>query len=123
MTITSILPILTEGDTYRVTSPFGVRVDPVTGKRGVQHDGIDLVLWKGWGALSAIGAAWDGIVSTVSYDNSRGNYVIIDHGGGVETHYYHLASGTVCAYLPGICSGRWEARAHPRDRICISKSR
>lgn len=99
MNIVSVLPILTEGDTYRVTSPFGVRVDPVTGKPGARHDGIDLVLWKGWGALSAIGAAWDGIVKMVSYDGSRGNYVVIDHGGGVETHYYHLASGTVTVTL------------------------
>lgn len=99
MIIESILPILADGETYKVTSPFGVRVDPVTGRRGAQHDGIDLVLWKGWGALSAIGAAWDGIVKTVSYDGSRGNYVVIDHGGGVETHYYHLASGTVTVAL------------------------
>lgn len=99
MTIQSTLPILTDGNTYQVTSPFGVRTDPVTGSRGVRHDGIDLVLWRGWGALSQVGAAWDGIVKTVSYDGSRGNYVVIDHGGGVETHYYHLASGTVCVAL------------------------
>ena len=99
MNIVSVLPILTEGDTYKITSPFGIRVDPVTGKPGAQHDGIDLVLWKGWGALSAVGAAWDGIVKTVSYDGSRGNYVVIDHGGGVETHYYHLANGSVTVAL------------------------
>ena len=99
MTVASILPILTEGETYKVTSPFGMRVDPVTGNPRAQHDGIDLVLWKGWGALSAVGAAWDGIVKTVSYDGSRGNYVVIDHGGGVETHYYHLANGSVTVAL------------------------
>ena len=99
MTVASILPILTEGETYKVTSPFGMRVDPVTGNPRARHDGIDLVLWKGWGALSAVGAAWDGIVKTVSYDGSRGNYVVIDHGGGVETHYYHLANGSVTVSL------------------------
>ncbi|MBQ8747366.1 MAG: peptidoglycan DD-metalloendopeptidase family protein [Clostridia bacterium] len=99
MTVASILPILTEGETYKVTSPFGIRVDPVTGNPRAQHDGIDLVLWKGWGALSAVGAAWDGIVKTVSYDGSRGNYVVINHGGDVETHYYHLANGSVTVAL------------------------
>lgn len=99
MTVASILPILTEGETYKVTSPFGIRVDPVTGNPRAQHDGIDLVLWKGWGALSAVGAAWDGIVKTVSYDGSRGNYVVINHGGDVETHYYHLENGSVTVAL------------------------
>lgn len=99
MIIESILPILTDGETYKITSPFGTRTDPMTGKEGARHDGIDLVLWKGWGALSPIGAAWDGIVKTVSYDGSRGNYVVIDHGDDVETHYYHMASGTVCVSL------------------------
>lgn len=99
MIVQSILPILTEGDTYRVTSPFGERLDPMTGRAGARHDGIDLVLWKGYGALSSIGAAFDGIVKAVSYDGSRGNYVMIDHGEGVETHYYHLAHGTVTVAL------------------------
>ena len=99
MTVKSNLPVLVEGETYKVTSPFGVRVDPVTGNPRARHDGIDLVLWKGWGAVSAVGAAWDGIVKTVSYDGSRGNYVVIDHGGDVETHYYHLANGSVTVAL------------------------
>ena len=98
MQIVSTLPLM-EGDTYLVTSPFGKRVDPFTGKTGAKHDGIDLVLWRGYGALSDIGAAWDGIVSRVSYDASRGNYVVIDHGEGVETHYYHLADGSVSVAL------------------------
>lgn len=99
MNTKSVLPILIDGDTYRVTSPFGSRVDPITQKSGVPHNGVDLVLWRGYGALSAIGAAWDGIVSCVSYDASRGNYVIIDHGEGLTSHYFHMAQGTVCVAL------------------------
>lgn len=95
MEITSILPILTDGDTYKVTSPFGYRIDPFTGRDNQAHKGVDLVLWRGWSALSAIGAAWDGVVTAVSYDTSRGNYVIIDHGDGLESHYYHLAAASV----------------------------
>ena len=95
MQIKSSLPILTDGDTYKVTSPFGYRIDPFTGRGNAAHKGIDLVLWRGFGALSAIGSAWDGVVTTVASDASRGNYVIIDHGGGLESHYYHLAAASI----------------------------
>ena len=95
MEIKSILPILTDGDTYKVTSPFGTRVDPFTKVPGKPHYGIDLVLWRGWGALSAVGAAWDGVVLKVGYDASRGIHVVIDHGEGLVGHYYHLAEGSV----------------------------
>ena len=47
MTILSVLPVLTEGTTYRVTSPFGYRTDPVTGEGDQGHKGIDLTLWRG----------------------------------------------------------------------------
>ena len=69
-----------------------------------QHKGIDLVLWQSGSALSGVGAAWDGRVTAVrdtvdgfSSRESAGNYVIIDHGGGVVTKYYHLEHGTVSA--------------------------
>lgn len=95
MEIKSILPILTDGDTYLLVSPFGPRIDPVT-KKGMQdHKGVDIVLWRGWGALSAVGAAWDGVVTKVGYDASRGIHVLIDHGEGLVGHYYHLAEDSV----------------------------
>lgn len=95
MEITSILPILTDGDTYLLVSPFGPRIDPIT-KKGMQdHKGVDIVLWRGWGALSAVGAAWDGVVTKVGNDASRGIHVLIDHGEGLVGHYYHLAEGSV----------------------------
>ena len=90
--IKSTLPVLTGGEEYKVTSPFGWRADPVTGLGNGQHKGIDLTLWKGWSALSAIGAAWDGVVTDVrdgvdGFDTVRsaGNRVTIDHGDGVVT--------------------------------------
>lgn len=102
MTIVSVLPVLTEGTTYRVTSPFGYRTDPVTGEGGQGHKGIDLTLWRGYSALSAIGAAWDGTVTDVrdgveGFDTVRsaGNRVTIDHGDGVVTKYYHLENGSI----------------------------
>ena len=102
MNITSVLPILTEGTTLHVTSPFGWRTDPVTGEGGQGHKGIDVTLWRGWSALSGIGAAWDGVVTDVrdgvdGFDKNRsaGNRVTIDHGGGVVTKYFHLANGSI----------------------------
>ena len=102
MTILSVLPVLTEGTTLRVTSPFGYRTDPVTGEGGQGHKGIDLTLWRGYSALSGIGAAWDGTVTDVrdgveGFDTVRsaGNRVTIDHGDGVVTKYYHLANGSI----------------------------
>lgn len=102
MTILSVLPVLTDGTTLRVTSPFGCRTDPVTGEGGQGHKGIDLTLWRGYSALSAIGAAWDGTVTDVrdgveGFDTVRsaGNRVTIDHGDGVVTKYYHLENGSI----------------------------
>ena len=106
MNITSVLPILTEGTTLHVTSPFGWRTDPVTGEGGQGHKGIDVTLWRGWSALSGIGAAWDGVVIGVrdgveGFDKIRsaGNRVTIDHGDGVVTKYFHLANGSIPVQL------------------------
>lgn len=95
MTIQSVLPILTDGDEYLVVSPFGDRKDPFNYAKTEDHKGVDLVIWKGYGALSDIGAAWDGTVAVVSFDNSRGNFVMIDHGGGYMSHYYHLKEDSI----------------------------
>ena len=101
--IKGVLPVLRDGDEYRITSPFGYRPDPVTGLGNGQHKGIDLTLWKGWSALSSIGAAWDGVVTEVrdgveGFDTVRsaGNRVTIDHGDGVVTKYYHMKNGSIC---------------------------
>ena len=102
MNITSVLPILTEGTTLHVTSPFGWRTDPVTGEGGQGHKGIDVTLWCGWSTLSPIGAAWDGVVTDVrdgveGFDKIRsaGNRVTIDHGDGLITKYFHLQNGSI----------------------------
>lgn len=99
MIIESILPILTDGATYKVTSPFGYRTDPFTGKENTAHKGVDLVLWQGeYSLTSGIGAAWDGVVTKTAYDNSRGHYVVIDHGEGITTQYYHLVGDSIHVY-------------------------
>ena len=47
-----------------------------------------------------------GTVLQASYDAERGNYVVLQHAGSYESHYYHLDSisvttgDTVCAMTP-----------------------
>lgn len=62
---------------------------------GTPHRGIDLTLWRGWSAVSYIFAAAAGTVTHVGCDSSRGNWVKVDHGGGVTTQYYHLLDNSI----------------------------
>lgn len=69
-----------------LTSNFGYRTDPFTGK-ATFHAGIDIAGDNG----SAVFAAGAGTV--VSADNSggaRGRYIIIEHPNGLQTWYMHL---------------------------------
>jgi murein DD-endopeptidase MepM/ murein hydrolase activator NlpD len=77
---------------YSVTSGFGTRVDPITGKKGASHTGIDFGAPAGTNIL----AAADGIVIAAQWVNGYGNYVIIDHGKNdkgqsVWTLYAHMS--------------------------------
>jgi murein DD-endopeptidase MepM/ murein hydrolase activator NlpD len=74
----------------RLTSGFGRRADPFTGKPAF-HQGIDIAAQTG----TAVRASADGIVSDVGSHGRLGNYVRIEHGGEVETQYGHLSSQTV----------------------------
>lgn len=70
-----------------VTSEFGYRRDPFTGK-GAGHGGIDLGAPKG----TPVRAALPGIVYVVRYSTSGyGYHVMIDHGGGFVTLYAHCS--------------------------------
>ena len=77
-----------------VTSDYGARTDPVTGKKGAFHHGIDLVSRGGERTVVAFA---DGKVTATrnrfsgpTTDGSAGNYVRLDHGGGMFTLYKHL---------------------------------
>ena len=67
------------------TSAFGWRTHPISGTRK-HHNGVDLAGVKG----TSIYAAKGGTVSSTGYDSSRGYYVIIDHGDGFKSYYYHM---------------------------------
>ena len=69
----------------KVTSPYGYRRDPFTGKQS-WHNGLDLRA-KNEPAY----AMMDGIVEKVGYDNRSGNYVTLRHGN-YRVSYCHLSS-------------------------------
>ena len=69
----------------KVTSPYGYRRDPFTGKLS-WHNGLDLRA-KNEPAY----AMMDGIVEKVGYDYRSGNYVTLKHGN-YHVSYCHLSS-------------------------------
>ena len=70
-----------------ITSGFGYRTAPTAGATS-EHRGIDIACPMG----SAVHAAASGIVIYTGYLGSAGNAVVIDHGSGISTCYYHLSS-------------------------------
>lgn len=67
-----------------ITSGFGYRINPITNKLSF-HTGIDIASPEG----TPIGAALPGVVSQTGVSDAYGNYLILSHGGGVETFYGH----------------------------------
>lgn len=73
-----------------ITSKYGPRVNPYTGKASF-HDGIDY----GAGCGTQFRAAASGIVVKAGPDTIYGNQIVIDHGGGIRTKYGHMANSGV----------------------------
>lgn len=71
---------------YRMTSDFGTRTDPITGKKGAFHQGVDYGAPRGTDIL----AAEKGVVIVAESVSGYGNTVIIDHGSGLWTVYAHM---------------------------------
>lgn len=71
---------------YRVTSNFGGRADPITGV-WTSHGGTDIAAPYGTPIVSANA----GVVIFAGWHYSYGNYVIVDHGGGIATLYGHCS--------------------------------
>ena len=70
----------------RITSRFGARSSPTEGASS-NHKGIDIGAPTGTNIVAA--ASGTVVVSTYSY--SAGNYIMINHGGGVYTVYMHAS--------------------------------
>jgi len=71
----------------RITSRFGMRRDPFSGRQRM-HRGVDISGNTG----DTVRSIFDGTVQRTGYQrNGAGNYVVVRHNDGVETHYFHLA--------------------------------
>ena len=75
----------------RISSPYGNRTHPVTGKPQL-HKGIDYAV----PSLTLVYTTADGIVEKTWTDNSGcGNGLLIKHATGIRTQYCHLDHVTV----------------------------
>ncbi|MEM1133820.1 MAG: peptidoglycan DD-metalloendopeptidase family protein [Pseudomonadota bacterium] len=80
------VPYAEPADMNSITSDFGYRSDPFTG-RPAMHSGLDFRGAYGQPIL----AAADGKVTFVGWKGGYGRTVDIDHGNGMMTRYAHLA--------------------------------
>jgi len=67
-----------------ISSGFGKRIDPFTGKLSM-HWGVDFCTWEG----EPVYATADGRVRKAHRDGGLGRVVVIDHGNGYVTRYAH----------------------------------
>lgn len=76
------------GEPYRITSPFGYRRSPISGRSDL-HTGIDL---SSASRHAPVLAASSGTVTRVENLGARsyGRWIEIDHGSGTTTRYAHL---------------------------------
>ncbi len=73
----------------KITSPFGIRRAPRAGAT-VKHEGIDIAVPVGTPVKSALG----GVVKKTGSTSAQGTYIVVDHGGGLESVYKHLSHVT-----------------------------
>jgi murein DD-endopeptidase MepM/ murein hydrolase activator NlpD len=87
-----------------ITSSFGKRMDPFTGKIE-EHPGLDISIKPG----SEVFATGAGIVKAINTkvikNKGYGKYILIDHGYGYRTLYAHLSEIFV---KPGQQVKRWD---------------
>ena len=84
--IPAIPPIDPAPGSYRISSTFGRRTDPISG-RSAYHEGVDFACHIG----NPIYVTADGVVETVRRERfGYGNFVVVDHGFGYKTRYAHM---------------------------------
>lgn len=117
-----------------VSSEYG----PRTGGASNFHEGIDFAVPEG----TPIYAPGSGVLENRGFNSSMGNYIVMDHPGGIRTRYFHLvafntaipiggsvAQGDVIGYV-GNTGGSFGAHLHwetilngnhmnPRDFMAI----
>jgi len=88
----SAIPSTMPADVNMMTSRYGYRRDPFTG-RGAMHSGID---FKGPYGQPILAAA-DGVVGFAGWKSGYGKTVEINHENGLMTRYAHLSRIAVSA--------------------------
>ena len=91
---------------YEISSYYGAR-DLGDG----WHDGIDMVR-PGGSTGCTIVAAESGTVTHAGWKNTAGYTVIIDHGNGFQTRYYHMKQGSIL-----VSAGQKVSRGQPIGQI------
>ncbi|HSH66346.1 MAG TPA: M23 family metallopeptidase [Bacteroidia bacterium] len=75
----------------KITSKFGHRIDPKTGKPNEFHNGIDLAVPSG----TPIKSPMNGVVDAINSGGPGGNELIVKHSNGFKTGYAHLTKTMV----------------------------
>ncbi|MER9329183.1 peptidoglycan DD-metalloendopeptidase family protein [Mesorhizobium sp. M0488] len=86
------LPLANPAPGHSVTSPFGVRTDPLLGTAAL-HSGMDFRAPIGMAAKVTA----PGIVTKAGWNGGYGRMVEVDHGNGFATRYGHLSEIDVTA--------------------------
>jgi len=73
-----------------ISSGFGYRASPCSGC-STFHAGVDLAA----GCNAPIYAASSGTVSYAGWNGGYGNFILINHGGGLSTGYGHIVDGGI----------------------------
>ncbi|MFD2058804.1 M23 family metallopeptidase [Mesorhizobium calcicola] len=80
------LPLTNPAPGHPVTSPFGVRTDPILGTAAL-HSGMDFRAPIGMAAKVTA----PGVVTKAGWNGGYGRMVEVDHGNGFATRYGHLS--------------------------------
>jgi len=80
------LPLANPAPGHSVTSPFGVRTDPILGTAAL-HSGMDFRAPVGMPAKVTA----PGVVVKAGWNGGYGRMVEVDHGNGFSTRYGHLS--------------------------------
>lgn len=70
----------------RITSRYGYRTNPISGKYGL-HTGLDIAAAEGTGIV----AAYNGVIKDTGYGTKKGKYVLMEHSDGTKTLYCHCS--------------------------------
>ena len=113
---------------HTVTSRFGKRIHPITGKE-TNHNGMDI---DGYGHEGYPIIACDaGVVVAAKWSDSYGYYVMIDHGNGMQTLYAHMSAMAV-KYGDKVTQGQtigylgstgWSTGTHCHLEVYVNGSR